>query len=77
MVSPLVMTVGVLRSSASAEPIWNFRHLKSLGQKKPQHQRGTGGLTMATKRVCDRYGGAITPEDYCSRAVRENEPPAK
>lgn len=32
---------------------------------------------MATKRVCDRYGGAITPEDYCSRAVRENEPHAK
>lgn len=38
---------------------------------------GTGGLTMETKRVCDRYGGAITPEDYCSRAVRENKPPAK
>jgi hypothetical protein len=32
---------------------------------------------MATKSVCDRYGGAITPEDYCSRAVRENESPAK
>ena len=26
---------------------------------------------------CNEYGGAITPEDYCSRAVRENEPPAK
>lgn len=21
---------------------------------------------------CNEYGGAITPEDYCSRAVREN-----
>lgn len=31
----------------------------------------------ATKRVCDRYGGAITPEDYCSRAVRESEPHAR
>lgn len=26
---------------------------------------------------CNEYGGAITPEDFCSRAVRENEPPAK
>mgnify|MGYP004731703835 FL=1 len=26
---------------------------------------------------CNEYGGAITPEDYCSRAVLENEPPAK
>ena len=26
---------------------------------------------------CNEYGGAITPEDYCSRAVRENKPPAK
>ena len=26
---------------------------------------------------CNEYGGAITPEDYCSRAVRENEPPAR
>lgn len=26
---------------------------------------------------CDEYGGAITPEDYCSRAVRENELPAR
>lgn len=26
---------------------------------------------------CNEYGGAITPEDYCSRAVRENEPHAK
>lgn len=26
---------------------------------------------------CNEYGGAITPEDYCSRAVRENDPPAK
>lgn len=26
---------------------------------------------------CDEYGGAITPEDYCSRAVRESEPPAR
>lgn len=26
---------------------------------------------------CNEYGGAITPEDYCSRAVRENESPAK
>lgn len=26
---------------------------------------------------CNEYGGAITPEDYCSRSVRENEPPAK
>ena len=32
---------------------------------------------MATKRVCDRYGGAIKPEDYCSRAVRENKPHAR
>ena len=26
---------------------------------------------------CNEYGGAITPEDYCSRAVRENELPAR
>lgn len=26
---------------------------------------------------CNEYGGAITPEDYCSRAVCESEPPAK
>lgn len=26
---------------------------------------------------CNEYGGAITPEDYCSRAVRDNESPAK
>lgn len=26
---------------------------------------------------CNEYGGAITPEDYCSRAVRENESPAR
>lgn len=26
---------------------------------------------------CNEYGGAITPEDYCSRAVRESEPPAR
>ena len=26
---------------------------------------------------CNEYGGAITPEDYCSRAVRENEPHAR
>ena len=26
---------------------------------------------------CNEYGGAITPEDFCSRAVRENEPPAR
>jgi hypothetical protein len=26
---------------------------------------------------CNEYGGAITPEDYCSRAVRKNEPTAK
>ena len=26
---------------------------------------------------CNEYGGAITPEDYYSRVVRENEPPAK
>ena len=26
---------------------------------------------------CNEYGGAITPEDYCSRAVRESELPAR
>lgn len=26
---------------------------------------------------CNEYGGAITPEDYCSRAVLETEPPAR
>lgn len=26
---------------------------------------------------CNEYGGAITPEDDCSRAVRESEPPAR
>lgn len=26
---------------------------------------------------CNEYGGAITPEDYCSRSVRENEPHAR
>lgn len=26
---------------------------------------------------CNEYGGAITTEDYCSRAVRENEPHAR
>ena len=26
---------------------------------------------------CNEYGGAITPEDYCSRAARENEPHAR
>ena len=26
---------------------------------------------------CDEYGGAITPEDYCSRAVRKSELPAR
>ena len=26
---------------------------------------------------CNEYGGAITPEDYCSRAVRENKPHAR
>lgn len=26
---------------------------------------------------CNEYGGAITPEDYCSRAVRESEPPTR
>lgn len=26
---------------------------------------------------CNEYGGAITPEDYCSRAVRENNPPTR
>lgn len=29
------------------------------------------------RKLPNEYGGAITPEDYCSRAVRENEPPAK
>lgn len=26
---------------------------------------------------CNEYGGAITPEDYCSRAVRKNEKHAR
>lgn len=26
---------------------------------------------------CNEYGGAITPEDYCSRAVRKSELPAR
>lgn len=26
---------------------------------------------------CDEYGGAITPEDDCSRAVRKSELPAR
>ena len=26
---------------------------------------------------CNEYGGAIAPEDYCSRAVRENKPHAR
>lgn len=26
---------------------------------------------------CNEYGGAITPEDFCSRAVRESELPAR
>lgn len=25
---------------------------------------------------CDEYGGAITPEDYCSRAVSDKQPRA-
>ena len=28
-------------------------------------------------QYCNEYGGAITPEDYCSRAVRESELPAR
>ena len=48
--------------------IGTFRNVRNVGlvqseatQKKMLLKIGTGGLTMATKRVCDRCGAEINP----------------
>ena len=39
-----------------------------FGKKVEQSNHGIGGLTMATKRVCDRCGAEITPVNFVTYA---------
>ena len=51
-----ICTTGTFRS------VKNVVLVQSEGiQKKMRLKNGTGGLTMATKRVCDRCGAEINP----------------
>lgn len=55
--------------------IGTFRNVRNVGlvqseatQKKMLLKSGIGGLTMATKRVCDRCGAEINPPNYVTYA---------
>lgn len=58
-----ICTTGTFRS------VKNVVLVQSEGiQKKMRLKNGIGGLTMATKRVCDRCGAEISPVNFVTYA---------
>lgn len=63
----------ILDVTCGSRTIWfNKNHPAAIYTDKRAEEKNAHGVCW-----CNEYGGAITPEDFCSRAVRENEPPAK
>ena len=58
-----ICTTGTFRSVKNAAQVQG-----EATQKKMLLKHGIGGLTMATKRVCDRCGAEISPVNFVTYA---------